>query len=437
MNLYDISWQLSDLLELERVVYLHAEPEVPDFTTHSHFKLCVEGRRQKVTIEVTPQNVVSVIGLLDATVFNKDFVDRLFLWNIKSIISYFRFYVPKFVPPTVSLLDLKTMEAFNGVKKNRPQNLTEVINRTKVATKTKGLTTVYKKIHLPLSLRVLPSIETHPLLNERERRPEYPYYEIEGQINGRMNCLKKFHKSYLPHNMGAEVKSYMKAPGYNSRFLTADFRHCEVTVLQWLTGDKQLTEMLDSGQDLHRSIYEKITGDKCNSDIKREKSRKMFLPVVYGCGSQNLANVLKVSEGVSKTLIDRMHTTFAEAFKWISEKQEEAKKGTVYDHFGRPRNFDESESYRSRNFVVQAVAATVCAEKLYKLWQVLEELSSYIAFSVHDGYGVVFDMNTAKKTYMAVKESLESESDLCPGLRFKTEIKLGTRLDKMKLLEKK
>ena len=232
MNFYDISWQIADLLETSRVVYLRTEPEVPDFTLRASFKCVVWNLKQKIEIDVNPENIILVMGLLDATVFNKELVDRIYTWNLKSFSTYLHSLVPKFVTPTTSVIDLKIIESFLGIKKNRPENLVEAINRTKIAVQNKSWQKIYKSLHLPLALRVLPAIETTPLLNEKTRKPEYPYYEIEGQANGRMNCMKKYSSSYLPHNLGPDARRSLKPRGYGLRFASADFRHCEVTVLQ-------------------------------------------------------------------------------------------------------------------------------------------------------------------------------------------------------------
>lgn len=434
MSFYDTSCQIATLLEGHNAIYLRTEPEVPDFTVKASFKAIVSNKRQRVEIEVTPENVISVISLFDATIFNKEIVTHLYVWNLKALSSYFYFCVAKFVTPTTNVIDLKIIESFLGLRKNRPENLVEAINRTKILVKYKAWQRLYKAVHLPLSLRVLPSIETTPLLNDQTRRSEYPYYDIEGQANGRLNCLKKFARSYLPHNMGPDVKSVLKPKGYGMRFLGADYRFCEVVVLQWLSKDEKLKEIIDSGDDVHRAIYELIAQDPCNTETKRAISKKMFLPVMYGCGPKGLAHNLKQSDKVGKELFRRIGSQFTTAMKWMWQRQQEAKRGIVVDYFGRPRKFDANESYQARNAAVQGVAATVCQEKLIDLHKALDGEDVRLAFSVHDGYGVICKMEAARHAYQTVKRVLETESVLCPGLEMKVEIKFGARLNAMKVL---
>ena len=434
MDLYDASIQLATLLETNRSVFVKTEPEVLDFTDSVLSKIIVCGTNSRVELEISSGNVASVMGLLDATIFNKDLVGRCYFWNLKSLASFCKFHTTKFVTPKTSVVDLKVIEAFLDIHKNPPTSFVEASNRASVVVQNQDWPAIYKSIHLPLSLRVLPTIETTALLDSSLRRSVHAYYEIEGQRHGRLNCSNKFSKSYLPHTMGPDVKKAIKPKGYGLRFATADFRYCEVVVLQWLSGDEKLKEILDSGEDLHCKIYEVVTGNSCDTEIKRKMSKKMFLPVVYGLGAKGLADALSVPIPVAEKVKANINSVFATAMNWVGQKQQIAVDGgVVKDYFGRPRKYAPEESYLARNLVVQGVAATVCQEKMIALWTALKDKAAQLAFSVHDGYCVVTPTQEAKEIYMIMKDTLESESKLCPGLKMSVEIKFGIRLDEMKV----
>ena len=438
MNLTEFAWHLSDLLEHSKVAYLRTEPEVPDFTSTDPVKILISGKKKVVEYEVKPtlESVRSVLGILDVTIFDSKNINMLFCWNLKSLMSYFRFFIPKVVNPTVSLIDLQPIENFLNIKKKQPKTVVEALNRGQIISKQPAWKTLYKKIHLPLTLRTLPAIETTPLLSTLARGPVYAYYEIEGQVNGRMNNYKKFDKSYLPFTMGNETKRDLKPRGENVRFLTADFRGCEVAVLHWLTKDKGLEEIL-LNKDIHKAIYEKLTGDSCDTENKRSMSKRMFLPVMYGLGPNGLSKNLNLNPSVAKELISRIRKFFPLAWDWMWEKQNMASKGMITDHFGRPRTFPEDKSYLARNFSVQGVAATVCMEKLILLQDKLNpDEIGYVCFNVHDGYGLVCHTKAAKQAYETVKHLLTSESSMCEGLRMNAEIKFGVHLDEMKVFWK-
>jgi hypothetical protein len=435
MNLYDAAWHISDLLETNRSVFLKLEPEVPDYTVRSPFKIILCGTNRELELDITPENILQVIAQFDATVFDKEKVNRLYTWNFKALAVYFKAITGKFIKPENSIIDLKVIEYFLGTRKKVPENLVECVDRTRLVLNHKGWMPVYKTIHLPLTLRVLPSIESTPLLDEAARKSLYPHYEIEGITSGRMNCLKKFANSYLPHNMGPDVKSVLKPRGYGVRFLSTDYRHCEIAVLQFLSKDERLLEMLSRDEDVYKGIYKAIANDECDTDAKRDKAKKMMISVMYGAGAERLGEIIGVPEPVAKELIRRIRIVFKTACDWMDSQRERAKSGIFTDFFGRPRDFT-SEPYKAPDIMVQGLAATVCQEKLIDLFDKLDSNKAYIAYSVHDGYGLVVKLDVARDMYKLVKSTLEAESKLVPGLKMKVEIKFGARLDAMKVLWK-
>lgn len=436
MDLQEASVHVEEMLENTKVVYMKTDPEVMDFTCHQPGKILLIGGKKRVEIDVDQDSVALVMGFLSCSVFDKENISTLLAWNLKSLMSYFRFYVK--TPPviTTSVVDLQVIEKFLGIEKSAPENLSEAVNRMKVIAEYKNWKGLYQRLHLPLMLRVLPALETTPLLDEFNKTSVYAFYEVEGQHNGRLRCAKKFSKSYLPHTLDDEQKKNLKPKGYDRCLMTFDIRHCEVSVLQWLSKDEKLKEIIDSGKDLYHEIYNLVTGDVCDSAKKRDMTKLMFLPVMYGCGNETLGRNLNISPDVAKELIGRIHAIFPTVSEWMLAVQEKARHNeSIEDYFGRPRSYPE-KFYQARNFVVQGVAATVCLEKLIDIYKALKEKDAQLCFSIHDGYGIILNVRIVVDMYREVRKIIETESELCPGLLFKAECKVGKRLDAMRVIGK-
>lgn len=435
MDFYDLTWQMADLLEGQSTAYFYTVPETPDFSDKSPFEIVVESGRKQVRFEVTPQNLPLIVGMLDGTIFSKDYLKILFTWNLKSFLSYCRFFLKKFNLPEVSVIDLKVIESFLNLDKSKPENFIEAVNRSKVISGFRTWKPIYKAIHLPLMFHVLPDLETVPLISEEVRKAQYAYYEIEGQTNGRMNSYRKYHNGYLPYTLSPEQKQIMKPKDYMD-FFSADYRACEVYVLQWLSKDPLLAEIIVSGKDIYGEIYKAITGDNCDTENKRNLCKKMFLPVMFGCGVKGLAANLQRSEDLAKELLRRIYQKFVVAVEWMQARQEEAdQRQEAEDFFGRTRKLAQGESYLARNFVVQGAAATFCQEKLIALHKALQNrLDAMLCFSIHDGYVGCCTSDAARDVYRVVKDSLESPSELCPGLAVKTRVTFGPKLNDLKVL---
>jgi DNA polymerase I-like protein with 3'-5' exonuclease and polymerase domains len=284
-------------------------------------------------------------------------------------------------------------------------------------------------------LEVLPDIETTPIVDIEEKTSKYAHYQIEGQINGRLLSSNKFQKSYIPHRLGPLDKENLRPFGYGKLFIYADFKNCEVTVLQHLSQDDHLKELIDSKEDFYSQIYKIVTGQDCEDKQTRNNAKILFLPVMYGCGYKRLASNLKISEDTANLYISKIHEEFPVAISYMQKQQETAKsKKEVCDYFGRIRKFEEP--YKARNFVIQSVAAAVCLEKIVSLYREIKisNLDLEIAFTVHDGFGFYTNPANSKESFNLIKSVLESESVLCKGLKLNTKIEFGKNLNKMDVL---
>jgi hypothetical protein len=432
MDVYESAVNLLELIQNTKVVYLHTDPEVIDFTNHGEGTIVLVGGKKRIEIALSRDNVNSVMGQL-AFVFDKEYISTVLTWNLKPLLTYFKAYCPKPLEISNSVLDLHVLSNFLGIHKTKPLGLLDAVALSKEIAKSNVWKPVYQAIHKPLMMRVLPALENTPLLDESDRTSKYSYYEIEGQTNGRLRCVKMWDRGYIPHTLGPDQKAALKPKGYGYCFMSTDIRHCEVAVLQWLADDPVLKRIIDSGEDIYKEIYRLITNDACDTDKKRDLGKKMFLPVMYGCGSGRLSEIMQVRQEVAKELIQRIHSVFSVSHQWITDRQEEAKANeTIVDYFGRPRTFKE-EFYKARNFVVQGVAATACLEKLIQIHDILQPTQAKLCFSIHDGYGILCPIKDSKSIYYTVKRVIEEESKICPGLVLRQESKFGKRLDNMKV----
>ncbi len=438
MEIIESAELIGEMITKTQVVYLRTDPEVLDFTNNSPGKIIISGGQQKVDIDVNRNNVIEVAGLLSNSIFDKTNISMIISWNIKSLFSYFKAYFSKPFISTTSIVDLQVIEKFLNITEKQPENLSEALNRTKAVSANTNWKPIYKTLHLPLMLQVLPSLETTALLDEQTKSPKFAFYEIEGQTNGRLRCPKKFEKGYIPHTLGPTEKQNFKPRGLNQLFISSDIKHCEVSVLQWLSKDEVLGQIMKSDLDLYSEIYKIITQDDCDSDKKRKIGKEIFLKVIYGIGSKGLSEELKVSIDIAKEVINRTYSSFPTATDWIKSQQNEAKnKGTIQDYFGRPRTFTEDTAYLARNFVVQGVAATVCLEKLIELHRAFQNQPAKLCFSIHDAYGFTCSKEDAPATFKLATDIIKTPSVLCPGLILKVESKYGKRLDSMVVIGKK
>ena len=105
--------------------------------------------------------------------------------------------------------------------------------------------------------------------------------------------------------------------------------------------------------------------------------------------------------------------------------------------FFRRRKFDKNELYKLKNFCIQSPSSMICLRKLVKLHTCSKENNYNIVFHVHDGYIISCNKKDIKKIHKIVKNILEEEDEMFPGLVLKSSCSFGYNLNKLKNIEEK
>jgi len=361
----------------------------------------------------------------------KDKPNVIIGWNLKELFSYIMGKTKVPFELNSRIYDLKILEWYLGIEKSAPTSLKEAKDRlAKVVQHSswEKLQKVYDGIYIPLITRVVPAMETIGVNHRGLKKRLHSHYEINGQVNGRMKCSKILQDGFNPHSMGLEDRRALRAIGFDRTFMYLDYKHMEVSVLQWLSGDEVLGSILDSGKDIYEAVWTIITSLESTPKF-REKCKGLFLPVVYGQGVASVAKANKISEGTAKKLVERIYARLPMAMDWIQEQQNLLVDGVGIDIHGRCREFDQT--YKVRNFIVQSPAALLCLHKLVELYDAMRGLAE-VAFHIHDGYVLYVPKENSMKVARRAKEVLESEDRFFKGLRLKVSCKIGDNLDELK-----
>jgi len=363
--------------------------------------------------------------------------DKLFIgWNIKELYSYVLAKTGKPFEIGGKVFDLKILEWYLGINLPIPESFADAkVRLAKVIEHPSWvhLKNIYGTIYNPLVESVIPRIETLGIVDTQQKKRLYSHYHIDGQVNGRMKCTKNPVNGFMPHSMGSDDKEVLRPPCLEDDFISLDYKHMEVSTLQWLSGDPVLGQLLDSGNDLYEEIWTLLTTLPCN-EAYRLKCKSIFLPVVYGQGVKAVAARGEMSESTAKKFVDKIYSKFPVAMSWIQNQQNNLVDGMATDVFGRCRTFEEP--YLVRNFCVQSPAAIVCLEKLvqldhaFKLDKILNT-KARVGFHIHDGYILFASRFEKRRVIDLAKSVLEAESLLCPGLKLKVSCQTGINLNRL------
>lgn len=421
-------------------VYLRFNPDVLDFTDlESPAEISFfTGTNDSFSITLTEENIFLTLSMLRLSVFSKDV--KLISWDWKSFSSYVMFLTKQSFDVECSIIDLKILESYGGIKQNAPSSLVEAMNRLRHLIASgiwKEVESVYRQIHIPLMTTVLPAIETTGIIDSEQESVVYSHYEIDGQENGRLRCFDAFKRSFLPHAMKPEKREVLKPTSLDQLFMLFDFKGMEVYMLAWMSKDP-LLQRLCRENDIYSELYRCMTDKEAISKEDRDFAKKCFLPHIYGQSAYSLSQRCGVAMDIAEMVVERISSLFPTALAFVAESERQLREtGYAKDIFGKRRtNFESGKEYLVRNFCVQAPAAMICSEKLISLYYALKDMTS-ISYTVHDGFVVYVTKDNWKQVYKTGYDVLTGESQLCPGLRLKVACRAGRNLNSLKPVMKK
>ena len=401
-------------------MYLSTEPEFLDFTVSKNYVLNISTISHNISLPFNNDNAPEFFSYLNE-LSRQTPAPIIFAWNFKNLNSYFKSKAGRCLDFS-KVYDIKVIESFHGIQAPRPQNFEEAKNRLAATPNFSNFKKLWQEIYYPLITSVVPNIENTPLVDLTKKKRVYPYYEIEGQINGRMKCSGGYSDGYNPHAMSVLLKEQLNPAGYEEDFVYFDFKSHEVLVLQWLSQDKGLKSIIDSNKDVYAEIWTKITGVP-SDDRKRKLCKDLFLPVVFGQGAKTTAENLNVSENTAKKLIENIYSSFPDALAYVDKQLSD---GQIVDYFGRIRKFDQ-QTFKMRNFLVQSPAAVICLHKLVSLYKRIQNIAK-ICYHLHDGFCILVNRQHLKQVIAIGKEVLQETSDLYPGLNLRIDVKTSNKL---------
>ncbi len=428
MNQIELALQLDQLVQTGPTIYLKLEPEVVDFTRlDSAFDLVLMSKSHKLAIEINTDNAMEMLALLKAAIL-EDKKLTIIGWNIKNLFTYSLARTGGELEYESKLLDLKLAECFIGIRDKAPADFVGVVQRLRKVfadsswAKFKG---IFQKVYLPLLSRAIPKIEVEGVFETEKREILYPYYEIEGQVGGRLSTQMVYEHCFNPHSISEIVGAKLGPRGNDLVFLSFDYHFHEVCVLAWLSQDEVLLALVNE-EDFYREVYKRVMGEDCDTDEKRAFCKDfLFLPVVYGQQAKTLSERAAIGVELAQKLIDKLRSCFPKLFSWVDNHVGE--NGVYTDFIGRKRHFPENEEYKYRNFIVQSPGAIFSLDRLVHL---SDKLGSYgrVVAHIHDGFVVCCVEKQAEVVRSICLKSLEGESVLFPGLKLRTNCKISKTL---------
>lgn len=183
------------------------------------------------------------------------------------------------------------------------------------------------------------------------------------------------------------------------RLLGADYSQIELRLLAHLSGDEELIETFNQGEDLHNktaSHIHEVGLDQVTTEM-REEAKRVNYGIVYGITPYGLANDLDISKQQAQRHIDRFFDLYPQAKSFIDRLVNQAEQHKYAETFlGRRRylpninhNNWSKRNYARRNAIntpIQGGAADLMKLAMIEVHSAIEsgKLDSDLLLQVHD-----------------------------------------------------
>lgn len=197
---------------------------------------------------------------------------------------------------------------------------------------------------------------------------------------------------------GREIRKVF-IPDDGCIFFSADYSQIELRLMAHLSGDQNMIEAFNSGQDIHAAtaakIY-KVAIEDVTPEMRRRAKTANF-GIIYGISAFGLSQRLEISRQEAKELIDGYFATYPQVREFMEQSIAGAKeRGYVETIFGRKRYLSDINSSNSivrgfaeRNAInapIQGSAADLMKIAMIRVYTECERLGlkSKMILQVHD-----------------------------------------------------
>ena len=220
---------------------------------------------------------------------------------------------------------------------------------------------------------------------------------------------------------GKEIRKAF-IPEEGCEFFSADYSQIELRIMAHLSGDKNMIDAFQEGDDIHAATASKVYKiglDEVTRE-QRSKAKTANFGIIYGISVFGLAERMNVPRSEAKELIDGYFATYPQVKEYMDKSIERAREnGSIETIFGRKRFLPDIHShnavvrgYAERNAInapIQGSAADIIKVAMVHIYQrfLSEGIRSKMILQVHDELNFSVYPEEREKVQQIVIEEME------------------------------
>jgi len=206
-------------------------------------------------------------------------------------------------------------------------------------------------------------------------------------------------------------------------FFSADYSQIELRIMAHLSGDKNMVDAFNSGQDIHAATAAKIYKKDISEVTKdeRRKAKSANFGIIYGISAWGLAEGLGIDRKEAKALIDGYFESFPQVKDFIDKQVEKVRQtGYAETMYHRRRYLPDINSgngtvraFAERNAVnapIQGTAADIMKLAMVRVYNRMkaEGLQSKLILQVHDELNFTVVLSEKEQLERIVLEEMQN-----------------------------
>jgi DNA polymerase-1 len=220
---------------------------------------------------------------------------------------------------------------------------------------------------------------------------------------------------------GKEIRKAF-IPEEGCEFFSADYSQIELRIMAHLSGDKNMIEAFQEGDDIHASTASKVYKiglDEVTRE-QRSKAKTANFGIIYGISVFGLAERMNVPRSEAKELIEGYFQTYPQVKEYMDMSIAKAREnGYIETIFGRKRFLPDISShnavvrgYAERNAInapIQGSAADIIKVAMINIYRRFkdEDIRSKMILQVHDELNFSVYPEEKEKVQRIVIEEME------------------------------
>ena len=222
--------------------------------------------------------------------------------------------------------------------------------------------------------------------------------------------------------LGKKVRKAFK-PAEGCVYIDADYSQIELRVLAHISGDENMIEAFNNGEDIHKQAASRVFGIPMDQVTKEQRSdaKAVNFGIVYGISEYGLGMQLGIPQKKAKMYIEQYLEKYEGIKNFMDNISEEAKeKGYVETLYHRRRYVPElqSNNFMVRSFgkrvamntPIQGTAADIMKIAMIKVMNELKNrnMKSKIVLQVHDEMMIEAPKDEVEEIKEILKRNMEN-----------------------------